>query len=201
MYGHLTHWLSSLANGRIVLSLEGGYNINSISHAMAICAKTLLGDPLPMLESGQIPCPSAINTINNVLKTQKQYWPNLIFNVALPKENVLPKAKVLHIKTNEQMKNIEKLSKQSESKIALEEIESEKLELKLSINKICLNSVTDEEILKLQNEVENIKIKNSLYDDNSKAIEEAHNKLLNMQDTNNVVYNDKGIVSKKRIRM
>ncbi|XP_076621765.1 histone deacetylase 6 isoform X1 [Colletes latitarsis] len=181
MYGHLTHWLSSLANGRIILSLEGGYNINSISHAMTICTKTLLGDPLPMLESNQIPCASAVNSINNVLKTQKQYWPNLIFNVSLPKENVLPKAKVLHVKTNEQTRNVEDHSKQSESKIALEEIESEKLELKISINKTCLNSVTDEEISKLQNEVENIKIKNSSYDDTSKAIEEARNKLLNMQ--------------------
>ncbi|XP_053996185.1 histone deacetylase 6 isoform X2 [Hylaeus anthracinus] len=186
MYGHLTQWLSSLANGRVILSLEGGYNINSISNAMAICTKTLLGDPLPMLESDQIPCSSAINSINNVIKTQKQYWPNLIFNMSLPKENVLPKAKISHTKTNEQVKNIEKVFKQSESKIALEEIESEKLELKISINKTSLNSVTDEEISKLQNEVENIKIKNSSYDDTSKAIEEARNKLLNMQDNDKV---------------
>ncbi|XP_076299749.1 histone deacetylase 6 isoform X1 [Lasioglossum baleicum] len=161
LYGHLVHWLSSLANGRVILSLEGGYNINSISHAMALCTKTLLGDPLPMLESGLIPCSSAINSINNVLKTQKQYWSNLIFNVSLPRENVLPKAKL-----KQQQQQINKAEdepcKRSESKIALEEIESEKLPLKLSIDK---NSVTDEEIVKLQNEVENIKIQNSSHDD------------------------------------
>nr|XP_033334353.1 histone deacetylase 6 isoform X1 [Megalopta genalis] len=181
MYGHLTHWLSSLANGRIILSLEGGYNINSISHAMALCTKTLLGDPLPMLESDLIPCSSAVNSINNVLKTQKQYWSNLIFNVSLPRKNVLPKAKLKHIKSNEQMKTMDEPCKQSESKIALEKIESEKLALRLSIDK---NSVTDEEILKLQNEVENIKIKNSSHDDMLKATEKAHNKSINMQTIN-----------------
>lgn len=177
MYGHLTHWLSSLANGRIILSLEGGYNINSIAHAMTICTKTLLGDPLPMLESNQIPCTSAIHTINSVLKTQKQYWPHLMFNVSLPKEKVLPQAEIPCIKTNGEE------TKHSESKIALEEIESEKLELKLSIDKNC---VTDEEILKLQNEVENIKIRNSLYDDTSKKTEKIHNNSINMQAINNI---------------
>nr|XP_012150678.1 PREDICTED: histone deacetylase 6 isoform X6 [Megachile rotundata] len=185
MYGHLTHWLSSLANGRIILSLEGGYNINSVSHAMTICTKTLLGDPLPILESGQIPCTSAIHSINNVLKSLKQYWPNLMFNVCLPKEKVLPKAELPCIKTNG------KETKNSESKIALEEIESEKLELKLSIDKNCLNCVTDEEILKLQNEVENMKIRNSLYDDTTKTTEKTYNNSLNMEAINMVARNVK----------
>ncbi|KAK9306620.1 hypothetical protein QLX08_002802 [Tetragonisca angustula] len=141
MYGHLTHWLSSLANGRVILSLEGGYNTNSIAHAMAICTKSLLGDPLPMLENGHIPCISAIHTINNVIKTQKQYWPNLAFNLSLPKERVLPKPKIPHIKTNERVINNEELLKHSESKIALEEIETEKMRRRPTtrqiINKKC----------------------------------------------------------------
>lgn len=43
IYGHFTHWLSSLANGKIILCLEGGYNVNSISHSMVMCTKALLG--------------------------------------------------------------------------------------------------------------------------------------------------------------
>ena len=193
MYGHLTHWLSSLANGRVVLSLEGGYNINSISHAMAVCTKTLLGDPLPTLESNQIPCKSAIQSINNALKTQRQHWPNLLFNLSLPKENVLPKAKVHQRKTNEQAKIVEDLSNRAESKIALEEIESEKLELKLSIDdKRCLNSVSDEEIiLKLQNEIENIKIKNSSNDDTWKTSEMACKTSASTEDTESAASVDK----------
>lgn len=40
-YGYFTHWLSSLANGKIILYLEGGFNVNSISHAMTMCTKPL----------------------------------------------------------------------------------------------------------------------------------------------------------------
>ncbi|KAI4493221.1 hypothetical protein M0802_009509 [Mischocyttarus mexicanus] len=152
MYGHLTHWLSSLANGRVILSLEGGYNINSISHSMAICTKTLLGDPLPLLDASLIPCSSAINSINNVLRIQKKYWPNLMFNLSLPKENL--KIIANDIKLNDQVKN-SKFNEHSETKIALEDIENEKLDIKQSFNKY--NMV--DEILKFQNEIKNIKIR------------------------------------------
>lgn len=65
-YGHLTHWLLPLAKGRVILSLEGGYNVRSISYAMTMCTKTLLGDPLPFLDQGLSPCPSAISSIKEV---------------------------------------------------------------------------------------------------------------------------------------
>lgn len=86
-YGYFTHWLSGLANGRIILCLEGGYNVNSISHSMAICAKSLLGDPMPMLQT--LPRwnginPSALETLKNVLKTQGAFWKCLKFNKKLP---------------------------------------------------------------------------------------------------------------------
>lgn len=84
-YGHFTHWLSSLANGRIIICLEGGYNVNSISHAMAMCTKALLGDPLPAIVS-QSPRinSSCIETIHNVLNVQQKYWKSLRFNKKLP---------------------------------------------------------------------------------------------------------------------
>lgn len=83
-FGYFTHWLSSLANGKIILCLEGGYNINSISHAMAMCAKALLGDPLPMLQNTRKPSASCIETIQNVLSVQQRYWKSLKFNKKLP---------------------------------------------------------------------------------------------------------------------
>jgi histone deacetylase 6 len=90
-YGYFTHWLSSLANGKIVLALEGGYNVKSISHSMAMCTKTLLGDPLPLLQmpprwNGIIP--GALTTIRDVLKTQSQFWKCLKFNKKLPDYDV-----------------------------------------------------------------------------------------------------------------
>lgn len=107
----MTHWLTSLANGRVILTLEGGYNINSISHAMTMCAKALLGDPLSMLEANQKLCPNAVFSIMNVLSTQKDYWPNLIFQKSLPEENILPKAKVPRSKPTERSDSYESLVK------------------------------------------------------------------------------------------
>lgn len=86
-YGHLTNWLQALAGGRIILCLEGGYNLNSISYAMTMCSKSLLGDPLPMLERGTVASPSGIQTIRTVISTQQKYWPCLRFQVALPQED------------------------------------------------------------------------------------------------------------------
>lgn len=82
-YGHLTNWLQALAGGRIILCLEGGYNLNSISYAMTMCSKSLLGDPLPMLEQGSIASASGLLTIRSVITTQEKYWPCLRFQVSL----------------------------------------------------------------------------------------------------------------------
>ncbi|PSN48229.1 Histone deacetylase 6 [Blattella germanica] len=90
-YGHFTHLLTSLAGGRVILSLEGGYNIASISYAMPMCTKALLGDPLPPLPARQIVCPSAVNSIKNVIRTHSKYWSALCFQVALPAENIFAK--------------------------------------------------------------------------------------------------------------
>lgn len=86
-YGFFTQWLSALANGKIILCLEGGYNVNSISHSMALCTKALLGDPLLML---QLPSrwnginQSALETIKNVMSIQSDHWKCLKFNKKLP---------------------------------------------------------------------------------------------------------------------
>lgn len=86
-YGHFTHWLSSLANGKIILLLEGGYNVNSISHSMALCAKSLLADPLPTFQISSRwngINSSALETLQNVIRTQETYWKCLKFNKKLP---------------------------------------------------------------------------------------------------------------------
>lgn len=87
-YGQMTHLLSSLAQGRVAILLEGGYNLESISHSMTMCAKALLGDPLPSprIESlNQI----AVSTIKRVINHLRPYWGALAFNVDLPNEDVL----------------------------------------------------------------------------------------------------------------
>lgn len=89
-YGYFTHWLSSLANGRVIICLEGGYNVNSISYAMTLCTKSLLGDPLPPLHlSSRYNGPNAacVDTIRNVLSVQEKFWKCLRFSKKLPEFN------------------------------------------------------------------------------------------------------------------
>ncbi|XP_013793439.1 histone deacetylase 6-like, partial [Limulus polyphemus] len=83
-YGHMTHLLSSLANGRIILALEGGYNLTTISEAMCSCTDALLGNPLPPLPSALKVSPSAIESILNTVHVHKKYWNCLQFDVDLP---------------------------------------------------------------------------------------------------------------------
>ncbi|XP_049341604.1 histone deacetylase 6 isoform X1 [Astyanax mexicanus] len=76
-YAHLTHQLLSLAAGRVLVILEGGYNLNSISESMAMCTSMLLGDAPPMLPDLPPPHASAAVTINNVLRAHAPYWRSL----------------------------------------------------------------------------------------------------------------------------
>lgn len=92
-YGYFTHWLSSLANGKIILCFEGGYNVDSISRAMTMCTKALLGDPLPMLTTDENGLStSCIETIQHVWSVQQMYWKSLRFNKKLPSFNVFATA-------------------------------------------------------------------------------------------------------------
>ncbi|XP_033099763.1 histone deacetylase 6-like [Anneissia japonica] len=82
-YAHFTHMLSSLANGRVIIVLEGGYNLTSISNSMARCTQTLLGDPCPILNAGR-PNQDAITSIWDALQCQRPYWKCLQFQRLLP---------------------------------------------------------------------------------------------------------------------
>eukprot|EP00041_Stephanoeca_diplocostata_P034320 m.1162035 g.1162035 ORF g.1162035 m.1162035 type:complete len:505 (-) comp24501_c0_seq154:4496-6010(-) len=46
-YARMTHMLCGLAEGRVIMALEGGYNTTSISYSFAACARVLLGHPPP----------------------------------------------------------------------------------------------------------------------------------------------------------
>eukprot|EP00817_Percolomonadidae_sp_ATCC50343_P004574 CAMPEP_0117418930 /NCGR_PEP_ID=MMETSP0758-20121206/614_1 /TAXON_ID=63605 /ORGANISM="Percolomonas cosmopolitus, Strain AE-1 (ATCC 50343)" /LENGTH=686 /DNA_ID=CAMNT_0005199731 /DNA_START=712 /DNA_END=2769 /DNA_ORIENTATION=- len=44
-FGVLTNMLSSVASGKLVLALEGGYNLSETAKSVSHCMKVLLGDP------------------------------------------------------------------------------------------------------------------------------------------------------------
>lgn len=86
----MTHLLRGLAGGRVILCLEGGYNITSIAYSMTMCTKALLGDPINHHYDPKTPCSwAAYDSIQNTINTHKKYWKCLKFQVALPAENVL----------------------------------------------------------------------------------------------------------------
>lgn len=83
-YGRLAGMLRGLAGGRVVLVLEGGYNPASTALAMTLCTKALLGDPLPPADPPRPAQPAALQDLAAALRTQRDFWRCLAFDVALP---------------------------------------------------------------------------------------------------------------------
>jgi len=72
-YSHMTHMLMSLANGKVAVCLEGGYNLSAISRSALAVAKTLMGEPperiaIPPLNK------EAAQVLNRVRQYQAPYW-------------------------------------------------------------------------------------------------------------------------------
>ncbi|XP_060600766.1 histone deacetylase 6-like [Ruditapes philippinarum] len=82
-YAHLTAMLKTLANGNLIMALEGGYNIECTANAMSICVSVLLGDAVPSVAS-VVPCNQGVADIMKVLDVQKKYWSALKYREALP---------------------------------------------------------------------------------------------------------------------
>lgn len=94
-YGLFTHWLSALAGGRILVCLEGGYNVNSIAYAMTMCTKTLLGDAvptpqfsLPAQRPPTVAFQSCMETLQQCVEVQSEHWKSLVFGYKLPQSAI-----------------------------------------------------------------------------------------------------------------
>ncbi|XP_057416013.1 histone deacetylase 15 isoform X2 [Lotus japonicus] len=76
-YAHMTHMLKGISGGKLLVILEGGYNLRSISSSATAVIKVLLGeDPGRELENS-FPSKAGIQTVLEVLKIQLNYWPSL----------------------------------------------------------------------------------------------------------------------------
>ncbi|KAL1862883.1 hypothetical protein VTK73DRAFT_6584 [Phialemonium thermophilum] len=72
-YAHMTHMLMSLADGKVAVCLEGGYNLNAISQSALAVAKTLMGEPPPKLALPKLN-KEAAKILAKVQAYQAPYW-------------------------------------------------------------------------------------------------------------------------------
>ena len=73
-FNYMTSQLMNFANGGVVLALEGGYNLESISMSMLACLRALLGEDLmPICLNNNISS-IAINAINETSKAHRLHW-------------------------------------------------------------------------------------------------------------------------------
>ncbi|KAI8593881.1 hypothetical protein BDZ88DRAFT_447592 [Geranomyces variabilis] len=77
-YAQMTHQLMSLANGKIVVCLEGGYHLNAVANSIAAVTGTLLGDaPAPLDTKLRISADCA-NVVHKVREVQSPFWKCLL---------------------------------------------------------------------------------------------------------------------------
>ncbi|XP_039304510.1 histone deacetylase 5 isoform X7 [Solenopsis invicta] len=77
-FGKMTQQLLNLADGKVVLALEGGYDLAAICDSAQECVRALLGDESGQLrdeELTRIPCQNAIDTLQKTIAIQMSHWP------------------------------------------------------------------------------------------------------------------------------
>ncbi|XP_043949585.1 histone deacetylase 4 isoform X2 [Drosophila biarmipes] len=77
-FGFMTRELLQLANGKVVLALEGGYDLAAICDSAQECVRALLGDPAAPIAKAELerpPCQNAINTLQKTIAIQQTHWP------------------------------------------------------------------------------------------------------------------------------
>lgn len=76
-YSWMTSLLAGSSNGRLLVILEGGYNLRSISSSATEVVKVLLGEGPNRASFVVSPSKEALTTVSQVLKVQQQFWPVL----------------------------------------------------------------------------------------------------------------------------
>jgi histone deacetylase 6 len=72
-YSHMTHMLMSLADGKVAVCLEGGYNLSAISRSALAVAKTLMGEPPMRMKLAPINKQATL-VLSQVKQIHAAYW-------------------------------------------------------------------------------------------------------------------------------
>jgi histone deacetylase 6 len=86
-YAHMTHMLSGLAGGRLVVALEGGYNLDATMQSALAVTKVILGEAptaLPPMHASE----TATETVYLVAKEQSRHWKSIDTKSCEPREEV-----------------------------------------------------------------------------------------------------------------
>lgn len=76
-YATMTQLLMGLAGGKLLLVLEGGYNVPVIAECAEACMRVLLGDPVPQCPTNSPPhqvSEAAFEAVAETIKYQSPFW-------------------------------------------------------------------------------------------------------------------------------
>jgi histone deacetylase 6 len=76
-YAAMTSRLQEMAKGRLVLALEGGYNLKAIQKSAAECLRALLGRPESHEVHSGATAPVAKHLLSEVIRVQTPHWPGV----------------------------------------------------------------------------------------------------------------------------
>ena len=76
-YATMTERLRKLADGKLVLALEGGYNLDAIARSAEACLRVLLDEDPVGRESGGEPSILAARVLDSVRSIQQPFWPGV----------------------------------------------------------------------------------------------------------------------------
>ncbi|KAI3463770.1 hypothetical protein Pfo_020433 [Paulownia fortunei] len=76
-YAQMTQMCCDLSGGKLLVILEGGYNLRSISSSAIAVIKVLLGESPRLNVEQPTPTKAGLRTVLEVLKIQLNYWPSL----------------------------------------------------------------------------------------------------------------------------
>lgn len=73
-YAHMTHMLMRVAEGKVAVCLEGGYNLRSIARSALAVTRTLMLQPPDRLAEDLEPNQSCVRTVELIKRQQSKYW-------------------------------------------------------------------------------------------------------------------------------
>ncbi|CAB3227364.1 unnamed protein product [Arctia plantaginis] len=79
-FAHMTRELAQLAGGRVVLALEGGYDLPAVCDCAQECVRALLGErgaPLALAELARPPHRAAQDALRTTIAVHQHHWPSL----------------------------------------------------------------------------------------------------------------------------